>query len=91
MPLQIIDTGTDWNVFVGQRQERPPFTRPFILKRSLAEAIVGFESVANQWPSLDLDRLLSEMSRLNGIMNIEAGVDGEMLSTSSSPVSLNAA
>ena len=29
------------------------------------------------WPNLDLNQVLGEMSRLNGIMNIEAGVDGE--------------
>ena len=41
--------------------------------------LAGFEGVAKQWPDLDLDRILGEMSRLNGIMNIEAGVDGEEL------------
>ena len=39
----------------------------------------GFDQVTSRWPSLDLDGLLGEMSRLNGIMNIEAGVDGDQL------------
>ena len=40
----------------------------------------GFSEVASRWPELDLNSLLGEMSRLNGIMNIEPGVDAEHLS-----------
>ena len=41
--------------------------------------MAGFDGIAKQWPELDLDKILGEMSRLNGIMNIEAGVDGDQL------------
>ena len=39
----------------------------------------GFSSVTSKWPELDLDNLLGEMSRLNGIMNIEPGADADEL------------
>ncbi len=80
MPLQIIDTGYGLERFCWAAAGTPtiyeaiyPETVAWLKQRS------GFDNVANRWPSLDLDRLLSEMSRLNGIMNIEAGVDGEKL------------
>ena len=80
MPLQIIDTGYGLERFCWAAAGTPTIYEA-IYPETVAwlKQLSGFESVANQWPSLDLDRLLSEMSRLNGIMNIEAGVDGEML------------
>ena len=80
MPLQIIDTGYGLERFCWAAAGTPTIYEA-IYPETVAwlKELSGFESVANQWPSLDLDRLLSEMSRLNGIMNIEAGVDGDML------------
>ena len=80
MPLQIIDTGYGLERFCWAAAGTPTIYEA-IYPETVAwlKELSGFESVANQWPSLDLDRLLSEMSRLNGIMNIEAGVDGEKL------------
>lgn len=80
MPLQIIDTGYGLERFCWAAAGTPtiyeaiyPETVDWLKKLS------GFEQVTSRWPSLDLDGLLSEMSRLNGIMNIEAGVDGDQL------------
>ena len=80
MPLQIIDTGYGLERFCWAAAGTPTIYEA-IYPETVAwlKEISGFDSVANQWTSLDLDRLLSEMSRLNGIMNIEAGVDGEKL------------
>ena len=80
MPLQIIDTGYGLERFCWAAAGTPTIYEA-IYPETVAwlKECSGFESVANQWPSLDLERLLSEMSRLNGIMNIEAGVDGEKL------------
>ena len=80
MPLQIIDTGYGLERFCWAAAGTPTIYEA-IYPETVAwlKELSGFESVANQWPSLDLDRLLSEMSRLNGIMNIEAGVDGDRL------------
>ncbi len=80
MPLQIIDTGYGLERFCWAAAGTPTIYEA-IYPETVAwlKELSGFDSVANRWPSLDLDNLLSEMSRLNGIMNIEAGVDGEML------------
>ena len=80
MPLQIIDTGYGLERFCWAAAGTPTIYEA-IYPETVAwlKQLSGFDSVAKQWPSLDLDRLLSEMSRLNGIMNIEAGVDGEKL------------
>ncbi len=80
MPLQIIDTGYGLERFCWAAAGTPTIYEA-IYPETVAwlKECSGFESVANQWPSLDLESLLSEMSRLNGIMNIEAGVDGEKL------------
>ena len=80
MPLQIIDTGYGLERFCWAAAGTPTIYEA-IYPETVAwlKECSGFESVAKQWPSLDLERLLSEMSRLNGIMNIEAGVDGEKL------------
>ena len=80
MPLQIIDTGYGLERFCWAAAGTPTIYEA-IYPETVAwlKECSGFENVAKQWPSLDLERLLSEMSRLNGIMNIEAGVDGEKL------------
>ena len=41
--------------------------------------LAQFSNITKQWPELNLDALLGEMSRLNGIMNIEPGVDADEL------------
>lgn len=80
MPLQIIDTGYGLERFCWAAAGTPTIYEA-IYPETVAwlKQLSGFDGVAKQWPSMDLDRLLSEMSRLNGIMNIEAGVDGEKL------------
>ena len=80
MPLQIIDTGYGLERFCWAAAGTPTIYEA-IYPETVAwlKELAGFEQVANRWPSLDLDGLLSEMSRLNGIMNIEAGVDGDHL------------
>ena len=80
MPLQIIDTGYGLERFCWAAAGTPTIYEA-IYPQTVAwlKQLAGFEGVAKQWPDLDLDRILGEMSRLNGIMNIEAGVDGEEL------------
>ena len=80
MPLQIIDTGYGLERFCWAAAGTPTIYEA-IYPETVAwlKDLAGFDDVAKQWPDLDLDELLSEMSRLNGIMNIEAGVDGEQL------------
>ena len=80
MPLQIIDTGYGLERFCWAAAGTPTIYEA-IYPESVAwlKDLAGFQDVAQQWPDLDLDRLLGEMSRLNGIMNIEAGVDGDKL------------
>ena len=82
MPLQIIDTGYGLERFCWAAAGTPTIYEA-IYPQTVAwlKELAGFEGVAKQWPDLDLDRILGEMSRLNGIMNIEAGVDGEELLT----------
>ena len=80
MPLQIIDTGYGLERFCWAAAGTPTIYEAIYPETvSWLKEIAGFDQVANRWPSLDLDGLLSEMSRLNGIMNIEAGVDGDHL------------
>lgn len=80
MPLQIIDTGYGLERFCWAAAGTPTIYEA-IYPESVdwLKSLSKFDEVAKQWPSIDLDRLLSEMSRLNGIMNIEAGVDGDKL------------
>ncbi len=80
MPLQIIDTGYGLERFCWAAAGTPTIYEaiyPDTVKwlKDLAE----FDQIGKQWPNLDLNSLLGEMSRLNGIMNIEAGVDGDEL------------
>ena len=80
MPLQIIDTGYGLERFCWAAAGTPTIYEA-IYPESVAwlKELSGFDAVAARWPNLNLERLLGEMSRLNGIMNIEAGVDGEKL------------
>jgi len=80
MPLQIIDTGYGLERFCWAAAGTPTIYEA-IYPETVAwlKDLSGFQEVATKWPDLDLDLLLGEMSRLNGIMNIEAGVDGEKL------------
>ena len=80
MPLQIIDTGYGLERFCWAAAGTPTIYEA-IYPETVAwlKQLSGFEQVTERWPSLDLDGLLGEMSRLNGIMNIEAGVDGDHL------------
>ena len=80
MPLQIIDTGYGLERFCWAAAGTPTIYEAIYPETvTWLKELAGFDQVANRWPSLDLDGLLSEMSRLNGIMNIEAGVDGDHL------------
>ena len=80
MALQIIDTGYGLERFCWAAAGTPTIYEAIYPESvSWLKTLSGFDNVAQQWPDLDLDKLLSEMSRLNGIMNIEAGVDGPKL------------
>lgn len=80
MPLQIIDTGYGLERFCWAAAGTPTIYEA-IYPETVAwlKDLSGFDSITSQWPSLDLDSLLGEMSRLNGIMNIEPGVDADEL------------
>ena len=80
MPLQIIDTGYGLERFCWAAAGTPTIYEA-IYPETVAwlKELSGFDRIAQQWANLDLNRLLGEMSRLNGIMNIEAGVDGDKL------------
>ena len=80
MPLQIIDTGYGLERFCWAAAGTPTIYEA-IYPETVAwlKDLSDFNNVAQRWSDLDLDRLLGEMSRLNGIMNIEAGVDGDRL------------
>ena len=43
------------------------------------KSLARFDEVLAQHHGIDVERLLGELSRLNGIMNIEAGVDADAL------------
>ena len=80
MPLQIIDTGYGLERFCWAAAGTPTIYES-IYPESTAwlKDLAQFSTITAQWPDLDLDALLGEMSRLNGIMNIEPGVDAEQL------------
>lgn len=81
MPLQIIDTGYGLERFCWAAAGTPTIYEAIYPETvEWLKEISGFSKVAQQWPDLNLDQLLGEMSRLNGIMNIEPGVDAEELS-----------
>ncbi|RPG71832.1 MAG: alanine--tRNA ligase [Euryarchaeota archaeon TMED99] len=80
MPLQIIDTGYGLERFCWAAAGTPTIYEAIYPDTvSWLKEMVGFSSLTSQWPDLDLDALLGEMSRLNGIMNIEPGVDADEL------------
>ena len=81
MPLQIIDTGYGLERFCWAAAGTPTIYEAIYPETvEWLKTISGFSDVASKLAGLDLDNLLGEMSRLNGIMNIEPGVDGEQLS-----------
>ena len=80
MPLQIIDTGYGLERFCWAAAGTPTIYEAIYPETvSWLKELAGFDGITKQWPDLDLDKILGEMSRLNGIMNIEAGVDGQQL------------
>ena len=81
MPLQIIDTGYGLERFCWAAAGTPTIYEAIYPETvDWLKDISGYSEVASRWPDLDLGTLLGEMSRLNGIMNIEPGVDAEELS-----------
>ena len=82
MPLQIIDTGYGLERFCWAAAGTPTIYEAIYPETvDWLKHLSGFDSITEQWPSLDLATILGEMSRLNGIMNIEVGVDGDELTT----------
>ena len=80
MPLQIIDTGYGLERFCWAAAGTPTIYEAIYPETvSWLKDLAGFDGITEQWPELDLDKILGEMSRLNGIMNIEVGVDGDEL------------
>ena len=80
MPLQIIDTGYGLERFCWAAAGTPTIYESIYPESTMwLKELSNFSSISSQWPTLDLDALLGEMSRLNGIMNIEPGVDAEEL------------
>ncbi|DAC32503.1 MAG TPA: alanine--tRNA ligase, partial [Candidatus Poseidoniales archaeon] len=80
MPLQIIDTGYGLERFCWAAAGTPTIYESIYPESTTwLKELSNFSSISSQWPTLDLDALLGEMSRLNGIMNIEPGVDAEEL------------
>ena len=71
----------DWNDFAGPLQVHATIYEAIYPETvEWLKDLSGFSDVASKLAGLDLDNLLGEMSRLNGIMNIEPGVDAEHLS-----------
>ena len=80
MPLQIIDTGYGLERFCWAAAGTPTIYEAIYPETvSWLKELAGFDGITEQWPELNLDNILGEMSRLNGIMNIEVGVDGDEL------------
>ena len=80
MPLQIIDTGYGLERFCWAAAGTPTiYESIYPGSTTWLKDLSSFSTITAQWPSLDLDALLGEMSRLNGIMNIEPGVDADEL------------
>ncbi|MDA0877375.1 MAG: alanine--tRNA ligase [archaeon] len=82
MPLQIIDTGYGLERFCWAAAGTPTIYEA-IYPESVAwlKDLSSFQKVLARHDGVDVDRLLGELSRLNGIMNIEAGVDADALRT----------
>ncbi len=80
MPLQIIDTGYGLERFCWAAAGTPTIYEA-IYPESVAwlKELAGFSAERFDMSQDELDSLLGEMSRLFGIMNIEAGSDGERM------------
>jgi alanyl-tRNA synthetase len=80
MPLQVIDTGYGLERFCWAAAGTPTIYEA-IYPESVAwlKEQAGFSASSFDMSQDELDSLLGEMSRLFGIMNIEAGSDGERM------------
>ena len=80
MPLQIIDTGYGLERFCWAAAGTPTIYEA-IYPESVAwlKDLAGFSAERFEMSQEELDSLLGEMSRLFGIMNIEAGSDGDRM------------
>ena len=80
MPLQIIDTGYGLERFCWAAAGTPTIYEA-IYPESVAwlKELAGFSSESFDMTQTEMDSLLGEMSRLFGIMNIEAGSDGDRM------------
>ena len=80
MPLQIIDTGYGLERFCWAAAGTPTIYEAIYPETvEWLKEVSGFGKIASELESISLNQLLGEMSKLNGIMNIEAGVDGDEL------------
>lgn len=80
MPLQIIDTGYGLERFCWAAAGTPTiYEAIYPVTVTWLKQLSGFDTISSQWPQLDLDKFLGELSRLNGIMNIEPGVNADEL------------
>ena len=80
MPLQIIDTGYGLERFCWAAAGTPTIYEA-IYPESVAwlKDLAGFSAESFDMTQTEMDSLLGEMSRLFGIMNIEAGSDGDRM------------
>ena len=80
MPLQIIDTGYGLERFCWAAAGTPTIYES-IYPESVTwlKEQAGFSAERYDMNQTELDSLLGEMSRLFGIMNIEAGSDGDRM------------
>ena len=80
MPLQIIDTGYGLERFCWAAAGTPTIYEAIYPETvTWLKEQVGFSGDSVGMDESALSQLLAEMSRLNGIMNIEIGSDGEAL------------
>lgn len=80
MPLQIIDTGYGLERFCWAAAGTPTIYES-IYPESVEwlKNLAGFSAERFEMTQFELDSILGEMSRLFGIMNIEAGSDGDRM------------
>lgn len=82
MPLQIIDTGYGLERFCWAAAGTPTIYEAIYPESvSWLQAESDFHSRLTQLGDVDIDSLLSELSRLAGILNIDVGTDVESLYT----------
>ena len=80
MPLQIIDTGYGLERFCWAAAGTPTIYEAIYPESvSWLKEMAGFSADRFAMSQIELDSLLGEMSRLFGIMNIEAGSDGDRM------------